>query len=79
MGIRSNFEKLLTTDAMSAEGSAACLLCCPIGDKGVIEERIGKVGIWFVVNRRWRPGAVVEEFEGCEPIGLLYAGKEDSF
>lgn len=64
---------MLTTDAMSVAGSAACLLCCPIGDKGVIDERVGNVGIWFVVNRRWRPGVEVEveELEGCEPIGLL--------
>lgn len=27
VGIRSDFEKLLTTDDMSAVGSAACLLC----------------------------------------------------
>jgi hypothetical protein len=39
----------LRTAVVNSAGSAACLRCCPIGDRGVF-----RVGMLFVVKRRWR-------------------------
>jgi hypothetical protein len=82
VGNTVQYQKSLTTAAISDDGSAACLLCCPMGDKGVKEDSVGKVGRAFVVNLLWRLARswrVVVEEAACEPIGRLYVGKDDSF
>lgn len=43
--------RALTAAARSVGGSAACRLCCPIGDNGPKEDNVGNVGSAFVVNR----------------------------
>jgi hypothetical protein len=76
---------LTATEGISAGGSAACLRCWPIGDNGVNEDSVGKVGKAFVVNLLWRPALSAVDVEAvgiCVPIGRIvdeYVGKDDSF
>ena len=66
---------MLTAEARSDDGSAACRRCCPIGDNGLNDERVGNVGKAFVVNLLCNPalsavdGVAVED--NWEPIGRI--------
>jgi hypothetical protein len=65
----------LTAAARSDDGSAACRLCCPIGDNGPNDDKVGNVGSAFVVNLLCncaRSAGVVEAVEdNCEPMGRI--------
>lgn len=71
----STMESSLTAAARSVGGSAACRRCCPIGDNGPSEERVGRVGNAFVVNLLCNPArsALVEEAveDNWEPMGRI--------
>lgn len=63
---------------VKSAGSAACLRCCPIGDRGVL-----RVGILFVVNRRcsWPRLSLAEEAPIWLPTarrGLVREANDDS-
>jgi hypothetical protein len=58
---------VLTELAMSAGCSAACRLCCPMGDNRDRDERVGNVGTVFVVKRLCRPArSALDEGEGFD-------------
>ncbi len=72
---------------MSAGCSAACRLCCPIGDNRDRDERVGNVGTVFVVKRLCKPPrSALEVGEGFDvnwPLdavrtGEVKVGGEDS-
>ena len=69
------------TAAARSGGSAACRLCCPIGDRGPKEESVGSVGSALVVKRLCscaRSAEVVAVVgaaeDSCEPMGRMGRG-----
>lgn len=68
---------ILTMNSLtrSDDGSAACRLCCPMGESGPSEDKVGNVGNAFVVNRLCNPArSALEEVaveDNWEPMGRI--------